>query len=89
MTYELGKARVSKATQGKEDLVRQLLHTLHRHVDKTFKCSSIQINTNTVSEPQKDQNNAGPSVVMIVGNFTDGTFQTEASPTLPSGKVTA
>ena len=42
---------------------------------KTFEWTSLQINCNTISEPHRDYNNHGSSLIFLLGDFVDGEFQ--------------
>ena len=42
---------------------------------KSFEWTSLQINYNTVSDPHRDYNNHGSSLIFLLGDFVDGEFQ--------------
>ena len=67
--------------RGKETFVRQmnnwLEETLNTNGLEWFSWTSMQINVNTLSKYHTDKNNVGPSIILVLGDHTEGEFQVE------------
>jgi hypothetical protein len=74
-TFDGMQARLGKHTKRCEGLIRQINRVVQKHFGGTDFCwGSIQINLNTTSLVHVDRNNVGLSLVILLGDFTGGSF---------------
>ena len=80
-TNDPNGARLGQHTGEMEHLVKFINKSLRRKFKKTkgFRWSSLQINKNTVSAPHRDSNNDGLSAIILLGDFTGGSFGVDGS----------
>ena len=78
-TYERSVPRLGHFTERYANVIKCINAVvrakLGAHVD-TFQWASIQVNVNIVSQMHTDSNNIGPSMMVLLGDFTGGSFET-------------
>ena len=64
-----------KMSNAQAQMSRRVLEIVSRVLPDDFGFSSIQFNHNTVSDPHKDSNNEGWSIMVGVGSYQGGLFE--------------
>ena len=71
-----GEPRVTPQTRQYESLLKVLLDTLNSTLgNNRFRCTTIRIDKNYVSRPHILASPVGLALVMLLGNYTGGTFR--------------
>jgi hypothetical protein len=77
-TYDRGTPRLAAYTKPYAQLTREINEAIRNTLgDKQFYWGSLQINKNSVSSRHTDKNNEGLSLIILLGDFSGGSFVTQ------------
>ena len=75
-TFDPKGPRLGSYTDRSKDAIRIINSCIQSVPEfRGFEWGSLQINKNSVSTPHVDRNNTGPSVIILLGQFTGGRFE--------------